>query len=1431
MTAVDTTSSQPVEPMPDTVDSVLECIARAVDMFELEKAWVEGLRSFPVLAEGDPRAQILAAAGRRLGAFGDIADDALRRNWLRQVVEEVRLRGEAPLGGELSAVAIVEMREALARAGADIADVRASVAAGESLQDYAARAPRAADRVRDLGRIVDRLRGSGLLALGSREDRELATELADALAPRVPLVPSVPESLRVTRDDLRRWASSAGSAEALPRLVRSLIAETEPSAEWIDMPAGTGVASPDADGVVRCAQGNRFVPAGLSFWELSTKQNDSHGKAGRDYDKRVEKTPSAERTDMAYVAVVCAPWTKARDFEQERSSSGDFRQVKALNVDSLEAWLECAPATTVWLREKMGVSRAGVGLLSGWWSKWLESTTRPLDEGLVLAGRDKHAETLRDRCRQGRGVVTIGGHVHYDEIVAFVAAALVASRWFGKAVRGCCCMWMAMRRPSACFAVETLSGSSRRNPECARHDGGRAVGGLFAEHLPAGSRHRMIVPVPGSTQAEIVLDAVDGGVVAERLRAVGVDFGVAEEHGILARMSLPALRRCLAVRPELHRPAWAAGPIAQTLRRSVLLNIWNQSRDGDRQIVERFMGCSHEAVSEALHELGGGDAPMILTDEIWHVASPADTWMLLDGQLTRADIEAFGEIAHEVLTDLDPLADLTGDERIRAQFEGVRARYSSQIKRGIATTLALLGSRPPMLQGTAVPVSSAAATAIRRILRSANSDSTPRTWIVVSEVLPLLAEAAPDAILDSLRTCRSDSHSFARAMFTDGRSDDFGFPPSSAHLRILEALELLAWSPDYLLATVDLLAGLAAVDPGGVWSNRPATSLSSIMCPWKPNTSASAEERLNAIGMLRRSHGGVAWDLVLSMLPYKNDLQLDSRGPLFRDWKGAGPRATQGEYSRVVSSVAEMLTEDVGHDADRWAELVSNVTSLPENARNKVSAALDRVADAGPSEAFKSAVWPKLSSMVTRHRQHCNAKWAFAETEVEVFDALAERLCPAAPSIVYGRLFSSGLTFVNGVRATDGWEAFHAASAAMQAEAVAAILDAGGIAAVLDFASEVEQPVRVGTALGRVATDADVEMLAAMHDAADAVTQCALGYFGHRFDELGWHGIHRLRECNARTPQAAADLLRAIAPIHQPWTQVAALGGSVAAAYWERASYYDIGVPQDLDQLLEVSRRLREAGRCDFAAMLLSFGADAHESEPEYLEEVADCLEQRIGQAPPDGRERTPMGDYHLATLIKTLDRHRDHLGSGRVARFEWLYYPALRDDPDFQAPNIYRGMSQDPDLFAQMVELAFKPANAAGEDRAEPNESRQRLALNAFDVLRSWPEAHFVPDLDERGGVNNERLNSLGPRLPHTPSRDRPGRHRRRNDWHGAGRVAQRPRRDMARSRRARLDRAARQRQHRHGHLRGDPQPARRNVPLTDRWRRPGTCAGSALR
>ncbi len=506
---------------------------------------------------------------------------------------------------------------------------------------------------------------------------------------------------------------------------------------------------------------------GSSAWELSAQKNGSDSKARSDYDKRVENTPARERADTAYVTVICAPWTKARDFEHEKSLSGDFRLVRALNVDSLEAWLECAPLTTVWLREQIGEPVPGVGLLSTWWAKWLDSTTMPLDSPVVLAGRDKQAETLRDRCQQRRGgVITIGGDVHRDEILAFVAAALVASDASGSFPADA--LHMEDRAATQrLLAAEALSSSGRPSP----HALSMTVvvpSADFAGCLPAGSQHRLIVPVPGSSQADIVLEAADSEAVASLVQSVDKDTNTAYELGALARMSLLALRRRLAVNPELHRPSWAGSHIDSTMRRSLLLNSWNETSEGDRRVVERFVGCSYGEATEALRRLDPGDAPMILTDEQWHVVSPADAWTLLSDHITRDDVEMLGEVTHDVLTESDPFYGMSGSERMWAQYEGVDATYSRQLRHGVATTLALLGSGPPQPRGASAPFANAADGIVSRILRVANNDPSPKAWAAVARELPLLAEAAPAEVLRGLRTCISGSHAFMAGASPDG---------------------------------------------------------------------------------------------------------------------------------------------------------------------------------------------------------------------------------------------------------------------------------------------------------------------------------------------------------------------------------------------------------------------------------------------------------------------------------------------------------------------------------------------------------------------------------------------------------------------------------------------------------------------------------------
>ncbi len=1163
----------------------------------------------------------------------------------------------------------------------------------------------------------------------------MARELAGPMTPKVPLMAIVPDVWRVSRNDLLSWGAAEGE---LPRLVRRLIAETVPSAEMLRMPAGTGVAQRGWDGIVRCSEGNRFVLDGLSVWELSAQKSGTDGKARRDYAKRVKNTPALERDEMAYVAVMCAPWTKAEAFAGEMSQSGDFRMVRTLNVDDLEDWLEYAPATTLWMREQLGLPGVdGAELLSGWWARWLASTTVPLDVQLVLAGRDGSAESLRGRCRQRRGgAVTIGGGVHRDEILAFVAAALESSDAASAGV-----LYVDDRAAARrLLSVDSVPGSRLRGPTAPTVT--VVVPSLdFADCLPPESRHSLILPVPGAREPDIELEPADSEKVSVLLRDAGLDRHTAGDLGSLARVSLLALRRRLAVNPALHQPAWASGRIDSTIRRCVLLNRWSAACEGDRAALERFVGCSYVEATEALSSLDSGDAPMVLTGEQWHVVSPEDAWTLVSGHLTPDDIESFADIAHDVLTEPDPFDGMSADERMLAHHEGTSEKYSRQLRHGVAATLALLGSGPPQPHGA--PAINRADGIVHRVLATANADPGPGTWTQVAQELPLLAEASPTGVLAALRTCLAGSHSFVSSMFADRSEDSFFFAPTSPHVRVLWALEALAWSPDHLNAAVDILARLADLDPGGSSANRPLSSLAAIMCPWMPHTSADADGRLNAVQTLRKRHGRVAWDLILSMLPDGFGHQLDARGPRYRRWKHPQTVTTQEHWS-FVDSVGQALVEDAGQDPQRWAALVQCLGNLTPPARDALADCLAEIASTDVDEAFRSVVWPQLRQTLSRHREHNDTQWALPEDELAPFDPLLQRLRPSDPADACGWLFDSSLMAVDGIRWLEDREAHEAALAARRIEAVGDILDAGGVAAVMALAGKVDQPYEVGVALaGQSSTSAiDERVCEALDDATGPPLTAALTYFDQRFKEAGLDLIDQLVEDYAPSQRAVACLLTAAPADLAPWSRVDEFGPAVTDEYWQRVHPREFR-NTTADEACEAAARLRQARRIGAAVDLLRWWDYTHEptaTTPAMVEEITVCLEEWVHQN-DDNQERVSSRD--LARLVEIADRHSEHLSTQRLAVLKWQYRPALKQTGSPAAADPYLMIAQDPDIFVSLVEAIYRPACKTPGDRPEPSEAKQRAALNAHEVLHSWPPGTFNPSSssDSQEGINADEL------------------------------------------------------------------------------------------
>lgn len=221
------------------------------------------------------------------------------------------------------------------------------------------------------------------------------------------------------------------------------------------------------------------------------------------------------------------------------------------------------------------------------------------------------------------------------------------------------------------------------------------------------------------------------------------------------------------------------------------------------------------------------------------------------------------------------------------------ATARGRLRRGLAQTLALLGRahRPVPVGGSAGADQARLVT--RELFDHANADSTYIAWASLHDVLSLLAEAAPEEFLRAMRDGLQGEEPLHARMFTEYGDDGLG-SAASPHTAFLWALETVAWSPEHFDDAVDVLARLAALDPGGRLSNRPARSLAEVLSIWHPETAANEEQRHRALRRLHRDEPDVARRLPARPRPGR--ARLPDRAPraAVPDVEEAGRRQPRG---------------------------------------------------------------------------------------------------------------------------------------------------------------------------------------------------------------------------------------------------------------------------------------------------------------------------------------------------------------------------------------------------------------------------------------------------------------------------------------------------------------------------------------------------------
>ena len=1128
-----------------------------------------------------------------------------------------------------------------------------------------------------------------------------------------------PAWMRLTREDLLAWADTEGADRGLPALVDGLIKETAPEGTKSDFPSGRGVLSGGWDGLVECHGSHGYVPEGPSGWEVSVEKNTKR-KSGSDYDNRCDKVPELDRKEMVYVQVICRPWTKAREFETTKTVLGDFREVRTLNVDDLVAWLAHAPQTTAWLREMMDKPVKGIEPLAGWWRRWSDPTRGRVDAGVVLAGRDEAVDELRRLCRMG-GTVTVTSEAAHEAIVAFVAAALVD----------------AFDGPEPLY-VESLDTARRLLAPTGRRTARTtsilvAASVDIADRLTPAPPQCVVVPVPGSQEADVVVGPVDAREVSERLRAHGIDHEKSWDLAYLGQRSLLALRRELAVKRELHPPGWATD-IDGMLRRCLLLNRWDGTTPGDVEIVERFVGRPYSYVQERLEVVGGDDPPMLRFGAGWQAVSSPEAWLIAGRSLKDEELEELAEVAVEVLAEPDPLFGLDMMAHLQAAQEGVGPRYSARLKQGLATSLAVLATA-----GDQVPagVRFVVEGAVRRLLELATNDASLQRWATVAPCLPMLAEAAPRQVLAAIRVSLADGAPLASAMVSrqqkDSFVDAFGYPRAVPSRHLLDALEVLSWAPENLGEAAAMLARLSEIGAEDGFGRSPTSVLIGIMCPWRPNTSASADTRLAVLDRLRRTHPGLAWQVMLLMLPYALDTASSGAAPSYRKWRDQRVPVTNAECFEVEERAGTALIADAASIEGGWAQLVDRCGDMGPNTRTELIDALGDVARSA-DEPTRKAIWPAMREMTALHREFDDTEWALPASELEPFESLMGPLRPESFAELHGWLFDISVLSPVGVSGrNEDRDTREAAVAVRRVEAVRKIHTSGGLDAVMAFAGSVEAPGLVGVALAQaVPEDLDAPVIGHL-DGSDAAAVVAKGYFGTRFEEGGWELFDALIASHNPGPTATVELLRTSWDPEAVWARVDATEAELVAEYWQRFTRWDLGHHDRL--AVEAARRLITAGRVDTAAAVLASFDHRLGDDPAYAQAVADVLEELADQR-STGIADTELNKDRLGILMKVLDRHVEALGAHRVARIEWEHLPDLRRTA--QTPNLHRALVDSPEFFARIVQVAYPPGGPS-DGVTEPDTARSRYRQSAArGLLRRLPRS---PGLDSADNIDTPQL------------------------------------------------------------------------------------------
>ena len=1127
----------------------------------------------------------------------------------------------------------------------------------------------------------------------------------------------------ITRDQLGSWADTPESKANFPYLISRLIRATTAKDTKVDIPWGSATYIEGWDGIVNSKEEARYIPEGISLWELGTGQ-DPKKKADADYEKRTKDPRGYTPQEATFVFVTPRIWTGKDTWVKRRKEEKKWKDVIVYDGISLAQWLDEAPAVSRWFASQgyAGVcSSDGIITADECWEEWSCSGQLELTPDCVLAGREVAKDALIRRLGEDPSIIGVRASTK-GEAIAFILATMKASdseesgRFFSTTL---------IIDQEDRFRSISLS-MQHALTLIVRFDNA----GLFSGAVRRG--HHVLVPLGADdvfSPDPITLPAVDRDTLIEALVESGLSRTKASKYTKESGHDISILKNLLGF--PSYGAAWINTQPIRELIPALLLGRWDESYPGDRELLEKLSGMSYDEYKGLLGRwLHLPESPLKKIGETWRLTSPLDLWRSISAHLTDQDFQ--------LLKECFILAYHSGNPVLESQVDlldyiSKKRTYSDWVREGLAQSL-ILTATPQVEVCLRDPQSW-----VDRIIGGLLSNASGAMWVSINRELPLIAEASPQVFLESVSLSLSDESPEIMDMF----KEEPGFVvPEASHTGLLWALEGLAWMPSYFKTACLLLHKLATLDPGGSLANRPLNSLKEIFKARHHQTLASYEERVKVLREMLRRDVDVSWKLLKSLLPSfsSETASLTHRMRWRMFWEATDLSYTYQERFDVYSEVVDMLISLCGGDETRFSDLIEATPGcMPRDRERILKWAQENV---GEIRHEKNLAWHTLRRVLNKHKLYPDANWALRREELSPFEQLYNQLQPEDvqtrcmylfnEDAYYKVLVPSAITCSHKELTS---EEITGLKATARERAVEELLGELGLEGVLRLRLEVKHPYPLGEALAKVIKDEqDLQSVSLCLEDDTPLIDFTHGFISQklRCEKFSWMQalVQELLE-KGYSDKAVANALFSVRLGQELWNYIDSLGEGVQREYWLRMRPYFNDLTDE--EIIVCISKLLQYRRFSSAVEV----AWCHLT-PIPSDILIDILR---GCGTEESQEpKSPLG-YEIEGVFEELNKRTD-IDKKTLLGLEWLYLPLLTDvGAQVGVPHLEEELASNPEFFVQLLRWLYQLEDKDGQREEQEGlsaEQRQNAAERSYLMLETWKK---IPGMQEDGMIDEAEL------------------------------------------------------------------------------------------